>query len=179
MKRFACALMALMMMGAMAVAEDASGTMDTTIFVEGEAEQITLTRYESALGYAIWYDADRFAVEHAGETADVFLPVGSVEGVRMEVRALDDESIETYTRTLMPEMEEGGYEVSRMEAWDIDTPYPMAQLQGVKDGHIRMCFLMETGEGVYAFRMEYPAEAAEGFGARLIAMLNTFKIENG
>lgn len=169
MKRYIwLCLLLMMLVGCTAPAqqptpiEEKDEEITVTIMVEGMEETVSAIRHTSALGYSVIYDpasvtlqkqegADLYIDPYEGDIPDCYFRISLWEGDAMD---LADE-----VGTV------GGYPAvftrsAEGMAWD---------------SVIREFVFITVGERVYHVEIGYFSEAAEGYGTRLQAMLQTLE----
>lgn len=169
-RRLLAFLTVLLLLNGCALAQ--STTMLETYSVEGNDETGTVTLFESMYGYTLWYDAARmvYVAPSEGTNEDLFVPskdaqtTGVFFSVVMGGKTLDytlENALEDQRRTL----EENGYDVVSQDS---------EILTGVSLSGIEEIRVLETDRGFYYVTVRYPFEAAEGWGARLSRMADSF-----
>jgi hypothetical protein len=159
-----------------------SEPVDYVIELEGMEEIIKVKTYESDLGYNMIYDVDRFtaAEEHGADlyytenpNPDLY-PYVYVNIIRTDHVTLK-EYVDTREETL-------SLQLSEVEQFDKVTvgEYDAVQLKGKSGSEwnsvIRNLYIIESGTSIYEIETQYFMEAAEGYGSRIAAMLDTFTI---
>lgn len=147
---------------------------DLTFLVEGETELLPATRYTGA-GYVIYIPDEGWRLEREEED-------GMTEE-RWESVWNDEVELTVYTRPPYPEssaavtrdlfLADSDYVFEDTEGGMTDDP-----LVGRESDGDYLCFVTAEGSGgvTYIVAWEYPAEAAEGFGARLRVIADTFAV---
>lgn len=141
-----------------------------------------------------------FTVEGQTETVPAALYVGSgysiylpEEGWQLEQESEDGSSQDCWESTLNDDVE---LRVLRFPGWDLRTAMNWLtaeddyvfedlmggtwgdSLMGLDDDGDALCFMgTESGGAAYLVVWEYPAESAEGFGARLAQIAGTFALK--
>ena len=144
-------------------AQRAASPITKTIFLEGEPENIVLSRFVCDAGWSVWYDANLFL---AASTRDI--PTSIVRFTPSDANAASNTSLsvllgETDLKAafaengLVPEAVDGVYLASN------DSLYMEARV--IKG---------ETNS--FTLVLTCPAEAIEGYGARLSETMDTFQI---
>ncbi|MBE6963346.1 MAG: hypothetical protein E7443_01925 [Ruminococcaceae bacterium] len=150
---------------------------DLTFFVEGEREVLPATRYTGA-GYVIYIPDEGWHFEREEDD-------GMTEE-RWESIWNDEVELTVYTRPVYPDASAA---VTR-DIFLAGSDYVFEDVTGgvagdplvgrEADGDY-LCFMTAEGSGgtTYIVAWEYPAEAAEGFGARLRVIADTFTVIEG
>ena len=145
-----------------------------TFLVEGETEILPATRYTGA-GYVIYIPDEGWCFEREEED-------GMTEE-RWESVWNDEVELSVYTRPPYPESSAA----ATRDIFLADSDYVFEDAEGgtagdplvgrEADGDY-LCFMTAEGSGgvTYIVAWEYPAEAAEGFGARLRVIADTFAV---
>ncbi len=153
-----------------------SESFESTIELEGNKESITCKTYTSKAGYQIDYDIDRFTVT-SNDEGDSFtaenpdLEVYPYVYLNINRQALTTE--DKKAAISIPKNASGIEEVTIGEY--------KAKHYKVTDGTewnstITEFYTITDNQYVYEISLQYFTEAAEGYGARLRAMLSTFKL---
>lgn len=153
-------------------------TRETTIYVEGEPENVTQTLYESGMGFSFWYDAECLEVDDslsedgmgvliAPRDTDqaVYMELMSAESVgmsAMDYLALNAGDGVTYER----ELSESGAQVVGYR-----------QTAAFSDSFVQAFYVIEDASGFVAAAGTWPIEMEEGWGARLTGLLYTVSLE--
>ncbi len=182
MKRILMFTIALMMIlaSAFALAETIPATREETISVEGTPEQITLTLFESERGYSLWYDANMFAFIPAdeGNDIDTFRPASSeaVENVGLYINYSNqlDYTISEAGKDTAISLLDNGYQISKIDVASLFPQYEAQGFHGIKGDQVIEKYVVASQTGLFYLTLEYPLEAAEGFGARLIYTISSF-----
>ncbi|AKL97260.1 hypothetical protein CACET_c38320 [Clostridium aceticum] len=149
--------------------------------IEGMEEQSDVTLQRSKLGYVIYFDEERFALETI-DGKDKIAPreqADYVPEVFMEIQHVEGRDV----KSLVPEIqksleEEYGVSISREE---VASPVEGTVLHGTEgrkwDDIVVRCYLVDdTQGGTFVIKQQYFLEAAEGFGHRFNNMLKEFQI---
>ena len=142
----------------------------TYIILEGLEEPVNYVGVKSALGYVIQYDADSFAI--------------SKEGSKDLYSAVDNEDV-YFTIEMLAEGEEikGEKEENIIDKYEV---YREIFLNGEKvdtvitdkfDDVITNNFYVKTPEKTFKMTTNYTTECLEGFGYRILSMLETFEVQ--
>ena len=162
-----------------ALGEAAPVTKEIEISLEGTPEKILVTQYAAGGKYALWYDATGFA------------PLPTEKGIRFDLiqNFLSGPvyfSVESFSGTDFAQVksayETGGWALEAIETKDLLPLFrrdaAAESLQGVvarKGDQLAQVLLVQAASGPYLCVTEYPAEAAEGWGARMHHLLNTLE----
>lgn len=162
-----------------------------TIEIEGMKEEINAKTLHSSLGYRITYDSDRFDYSGTDEEIDSFIAKNSDPGVYpyiyLNISLLD------VSKTDQPNPPEKAYDPTKTSITGIDggiadyvdtvkindyEAYHYKYKAGDEwNSIIRNYYVIEAEEHQYMIETQYFLEAAEGFGARMAVMLDTFTLE--
>lgn len=151
------------------------------ISLEGTTETWTGAPYVGD-GALIWYDAEHLEVEESGEEGICFIPVdeGISEIVGLQISRLDaeDADVESAIGDLERQLCDAGYVLERAD----DSALPEGLNGGgwvcCKDGEEMLACVLSADGGapLYYVTAFYPEEAAEGWGARMRAMISSFEL---
>ena len=153
-----------------------------TIEIEGNEEIIPVRNYSSSLGYQIKIDEERFTHE-AVEGSDIYSAVNPDNSVYPEIYI-------KITKTDKSEYNDYKGELKRLllqenpQAKELsDTKIGTYNAEGFQSNYgndynsaIKKVSVIETIVAYYTIETQYFLEAAEGYGARIEALLNTFTI---
>lgn len=150
------------------------------IGLEGMEETINAKTYFSSLGYEMAYDSDRFTISSENETDSyiaanpdpelypyVYVTISKVTDTKDNIPSLSNGNlvgISAITRlndTIIGEYDAQHYKAITGSDWN---------------SIIRNYYIITTDIDSYVIETQYFLEAEEGFGARISAMLHTFKI---
>ncbi|MBR5109555.1 MAG: hypothetical protein IK099_05110 [Clostridia bacterium] len=171
MKRFLAIVMVLMLLAGAACAE----TRESVVYLEGEAEPITETLYETAWGFSIWYDADLLDVDDSMSESGYSLMISPAEY-----------DLPVYMEIMLPQ-------ALGTTAWDFlgvnagkDTEYENLYTDSGTEiiGYTKSAdFNDEIIQGFYiatsingeqaAVYISFPQEMWEGWGTRLLHTMQT------
>lgn len=181
MKQLALLMIAFMLMPGFAAAEQSETRMET-IMLEGVAEEIETTRFESNRGYSIWLDTSRFELlpEDEGGGVDQYVPIDGGYGspVMLTIHGWNpiDYTIDDAQRDTMSMLTDNGFQAEEMElAKDFLEAYEIRGISGIMDDQFMLYYLIGTQSGIYYASIECPMEAAEGFATRLIYAVASFE----
>ena len=175
------ALCLVLSLPAVSDAEETPLRKTLTIQLEGQEEPYTVTlfRWEGIL--SLWYAADHFApvVTSGGlrfELIDNQLSAPVHFGVEslydpsgMQAGSMDD---------VQAAYEQDGWVCEPLDATRMLPTFGQEPAQGLiarKGGQVAQAILTDVTSGTYVCTMQYPAEAAEGWGGRMAQMLNTLQ----
>lgn len=175
-------LCGLLLLTGAALAEDTPQTRKTIIFLEGMEETITETRLDTGRGYAIWYDAEMFALmpEDEGGGMDTLLPAHDTASQAIAFSVVPSgamtEEYAAETAEAIPEsLADNGFTVAPIDVATLAQPYLVSGYQGTKEDAVIEVYFINAEDEYYTITLEYPQEAAEGYGARMQGMLLTFE----
>lgn len=162
-----------------AAAAQAPETVPTTIPLEGTEETIEVTTFQSKHGYSIQYDVQAFAPESSQDQAqDIFWPTNpdALQGVSLTVKVGTgtDFTLLNAEADLRQALLLERYAIESLEVPETFSAYESMALRATKDNLVMNCYLIAAEGRVYTLQLSYPTEAAEGYGARLWAMAETF-----
>ena len=147
---------------------------DLTFRVEGETEVLPATRYAGA-GYVIYIPDEGWRFER--EVDD------GITEERWESIYNDEVGLTVYTHPVYPDASaattKGAFLADSDYVFeDVAGGTPGDPLTGREADGDYLCFMAAEGSGgvTYIVAWEYPAEAAEGFGARLRVIADTFVV---
>jgi hypothetical protein len=152
-------------------------TRESVIILEGMEEKITETLYESPDGFRLWYPEDMFRIEDFYGNDRVLPADETVEGVELIVVPVD---IPTEEAGAMIAEATGGYmegeaEIGEIEEYSLASGLEVKSVQVLCEGMISRFYLITGNESVFCLTAMYPLEAAEGFGVRINAIVDTFE----
>jgi hypothetical protein len=169
---------ALILLLALTLAAQAAGASTTqgTVMLEGIAETVTLTLYESGLGYSLWVDMARFAPAQTGDTETFYPTAAGAADASLSVTLMRGEgSLKSAGRSAAALLVENGYKAEKADGSKLFPAYGALGYYGKQGDTRRECYVLETSRGYYMIVLQYPAEAAEGFGARMSAIAASFQ----
>jgi hypothetical protein len=160
-------------------------TKEATISLEGMEEPVTLTLFESELGYSLWYDANLFALvkpdeqSAAQQVTDTFAPAieGAIPGVSLTIHpdSQADVSLSDAGEAMLKTMQDGGFTVTQLDTSTLFPQYEALGFHGVSSEGVMEQYLLQFENARFILSLSYPQEAAEGFGARLYYLISTFE----
>jgi hypothetical protein len=165
--------------------EDTEEPARLSIEIEGTTEEITASLYHSPIGYKMIYDNERFKLSseegfdsYLTENSDpekypnIYIRISSSNSPNPIIKELDKEqkSINTFNEDVAVYVEDvtigtytgKHYKLKTGDEWD---------------SIIRNFYIIEDNDVLYIIETQYFLEAAEGYGARIAAILNTFEIK--
>jgi len=162
-----------------------------TIEIEGMEEEINGRTFKSNLGYQMIYDFDRFQVT-SFEDSDQFMVENPDPSrypyVFLRILRMEEDSLEA--KNLRESLESGKIKVAETESyinveqkdnlrinqWEAEQ---YSYIEGSDwDSLVKKYYLLSMDKSLYLIESQYFLGAAEGFGARILAMLDTFTITN-
>lgn len=158
-------------------------TRELAFFLEGQEQRGTFTRvWEEALGFEIWVDREHFREEALWNGFALSLQnnlLGSPVQLFVYTETSGQPALAESFASLRGEYEAEGFAVSDLayagELGGLNlTEVPEAFLAR-KGGETARAYLARTEAAAFVAVVEYPAEAAEGWGARMDFMLGTLK----
>lgn len=173
---------------------NSDATYTSTIELEGMPEEVTYKYYQSPLGYQISYDMERFTPS-IEDTFDIFMaenpdpeiyPYVSFNISRNEYNS-GYEGLSTPdllvanpfgdTTTFTEKDLDKESENHSVKIGDYEAVHYMIKEGNEWNSLIKHCYLVPAGNYYYVIQTQYFLEAAEGYGARIEAMLDTFTIQ--
>lgn len=165
-----------------------------TIELEGMEEQINCKTYQSPLGYLMSYDIDRFQVSSENNIDQYFAenpnpelyPYVFLNVTRSELPVTSDSSKSNTIQVMDSENQILGYLPEGNLKFEKAEPIMIGGTEAVhytaKSGTewnstVHHYYYLKADQYVYTFETQYFLEAAEGYGARIQAMLDTFKLQ--
>lgn len=175
-------LLFLLPLSPAALSEDAPQTRSGILIIEGEEEEITLTRYESENGYAIWYDANLVTPIPKEETGvyDQFVCNTEAHGPVAYLSLFpfdgdEDTTLESAAAIAAAELALEGYALEERPVEDILQEYNTILLQGQSDIDAVRCYFVEANDRIYVLGAMTLPEYTEGLGTRLVHIISTFE----
>ena len=162
---------------AIAGTENQPETRTATILLEGMEETIEKTRWDSADGYAIWYDAARvapgdmyghgyFAPTDAEDETEISLIIVKTEIDPADGKAFLGEAV-------------GGYgpeaEISEAVWTTMENGITIGTISATEEGVVYRFYLVTDDINVLCITATFPMEAAEGYGIRFDHMVRTIE----
>ncbi|TAH74762.1 MAG: hypothetical protein EWM47_01690 [Anaerolineaceae bacterium] len=156
-----------------------------SIEIEGTTEEITASLYHSPLGYKMIYDNERFSItsdkngldNYIAENLepekypDVYIKISSPNSSDPIITEFEEgkDSIITTSGDIANFVEEVKIGSNNAKHYKLKTGEEWNSI-------IRNFYIIKADENYYVIETQYFLEAAEGFGARIWAMLNTFEM---
>jgi len=153
-------------------------TRESVVMIEGTEEFITETLYESPQGFLVWYPADLFAVTHEEgtdyfDTAPDFIEAGvAIVDGQMSYQAAD----EMLEAEIEMSIANGGSVIGEIEEWQLESGMTVKHAQIIYGDNHNPIYYLYGRDRVFCVSCYYPAEAAEGIGARIERMVSTFEL---
>ena len=174
MKRVFAFILAFILM---TVCAAGAQTRESVITLEGMEEKITETLYESPNGFSLWYPDDTFMIgDFYGN--DRLLPADeTIEGVELIIVPVDIpvEGSEGMIYEAVGGYMDGEAEIGEIEEYSLASGLDVKTVQVLCEGIISRFYLITGNDRVFCLTAMYPLEAAEGFGARINAVVETFE----
>ncbi len=152
------------------------GKKEIEFQIEGDTETMLLTRYDGD-GWSMYYDAENFTASEEAENPGAILfsydkdTGGASRKVWMRVSFRDG-----MTAAEQAESDIGdAAEIEDKTLNGVDAKYAHISSGTNPDGEIYDIYYVDADGGSYCIIVSYFLEAAEGWGARLNAMANTFE----
>lgn len=153
-----------------------------TIEIEGMKEVIYALLYAGD-GYEIMYDADRFEYSDK-DGSDTFVAENPDPAiypyVYLSINHIENKSASDYAKELSDMLSKSSLKSEITEDASIGNytgTIITARAGSEWNSVIRNYYIIENGTSIYTLESQYFLEAAEGYGARIHAMLDTFKIK--
>lgn len=149
-------------------------TRQEEIDLEGTVETVTVTRYESALGYTIWYDATLFQVTTEGGV-DTFKPIDekAVSPVYMTIKRVTEGTPESIVEQALAGMQGG--EGEKYDASYEFGGYDAYAMYYMDDQVMTDVMVISSGTNTFRVDMVCALEASEGYGNRMWYSLMNFE----
>ncbi|MDF2513410.1 MAG: hypothetical protein K0S04_3276 [Herbinix sp.] len=152
------------------------------IEIEGTEETIN-GLWHTSDGYKMMYDADRFEYSEK-DGADTFVAENPDPAiypyVYVSIKQLENKSASDYVKELSDTISKNGLKSEKTTDASIGNykgTIIRAKAGSEWNSIIRNYYIIENGTSIYSIEAQYFLEAAEGYGARIQAMLNTFEIK--
>lgn len=153
-----------------------------TIEIEGEQEEINGLLHAGD-GYEIVYDSERFEYSDK-DGADSFMADNADPAIYpyiyVYIDRIEDKSASAYVKTLSDTLSANGLKteiITDAAIGNYKGTILTAQAGSEWNSIIRNYYIVENGTSIYVIEAQYFVEAAEGYGARIQAMLDTFKMK--
>ncbi|HHV12958.1 MAG TPA: hypothetical protein GXX75_22045 [Clostridiales bacterium] len=163
-----------------------SGTAEKPIPVTIEIEGMKETVYglwHAGDGYKIMYDVDRFEYSKK-DGSDTFVAENPDPAiypyVYLSINRLENKSTSDYVKELSDTLSKSGLKSETTTDASIGKykgTIITARAGSEWNSIIRNYYIIENGTAVYILEAQYFLDAAEGYGARIHAMLNTFEMK--
>ncbi|ROR31814.1 hypothetical protein EDD66_101433 [Mobilisporobacter senegalensis] len=155
-----------------------------TIEIEGTKETVKGTYFNNKmLGYNMVYDESRFKYS-SSEGSDSFMAENPDPEIYPYVylnisRVEEKTTLDKYTKEMKEALSHGYKSVEQLPDTTIGNNYKAVHLKA-KSGNkwnssVRELYLLESEGSIYMVEKQYFVEAEEGYGARMHAMIDTFK----
>lgn len=144
-------------------------------------ETITTTYFESTRDYSIWIDTELLTLqpEDEGIGMDIFVKP-NVDDRRYEVCVYFGGWLDyTFEQAVDAVQENMILNYGFAEAFDVEgtfTDLSACGLYATVDDITILEYIVDMGNGAYYIHIQFPNEAAEGFGSRVIQMLASFEV---
>jgi len=157
--------------------------VETTIELEGSKETVQMSLNESSLGYQMSYDIDRFIVSSEGgfdyyrtensdssRYPDIYIKIG-----RIDKESGIDYISQTKEALLLenPDYKEN----TDVKFGDYNTTLFSLTTGKGWNSTIKNIYLLETDTSYYSIETQCYQEAQEGYGVRMLAILDTFSVD--
>jgi hypothetical protein len=155
---------------------------DLTIEIEGNKEVVSVRNYISNLGYQIMMDEERFALTTT-EASDLYSatnPNTSVyPDIYIRITKTEKANQVNYVEDLKQQLLQENPQMKELSDTKINTYDALvfkSNFGTEYNSAIKTVAVIEASTSYYTIETEYFLEAAEGYGARMKALLNTFTI---
>ena len=161
-------------------------TRELTVYLEGQPEHFRARVYRGPSYYALWYDDSNFSPEE-GEHGVRFPLKDNQLGseVYFEVAEVSFSGPQQQTPSLQEiqeQYEKDGWTAEKLDTRDMLPSFqfgipqePVLGFLASRGEERAQVYLTSVASGTYLCTLRYPIEAAEGWGARMLAMLNTLE----
>ncbi len=153
-----------------------------TIEIEGMKETM-YGLWHAGDGYKIMYDVDRFEYSKK-DGSDTFVAENPDPAiypyVYLSINRLENKSAKDYVKELSDTLSKSGLKSETTTDASIGKykgTIVTARAGSEWNSIIRNYYIIENGTSLYTMESQYFLEAAEGYGARIYAMLNTFEMK--
>ncbi|MDF2907287.1 MAG: hypothetical protein K0R34_2608 [Herbinix sp.] len=153
---------------------------DLTIEIEGNKEVVSVRNYISNLGYQIMMDEERFALTTT-EASDLYSatnPNTSVyPDIYIRITKTEKANQVNYVEDLKQQLLQENPQMKELSDTKINTYDALvfkSNFGTEYNSAIKTVAVIEASTSYYTIETEYFLEAAEGYGARMKALLNTF-----
>lgn len=169
-------LMTVLMIFALLVSAACAETRQGVVYLEGEAEPITETLYETPWGFSFWYDAETFDVIETvnnNEVTNICLSAKEDFAPASMDFMLPDSAMKTgleYLQAMDGGISESDYEQDRTEGGASLTGFAKLDYDTMLS---REYYVIADGDNWAPALIVCPMEAMEGLGRRLYGVLQT------
>lgn len=172
------ALAALLVLALAFAATAAAETRTRVTAREGMEEEILETRFESRLGYALWYDAAQFTYYPGGmeEGGDMFVPASGDAVTPVYLSATLKTGISPEDAVAQQESRFAADGLEETSDQVLESGAACRVVAAERAGVFYRVYLFETGEDVLAIETACAAEAEEGFGSRLADLVGSITL---
>lgn len=167
--------LALLVAG-LALAEGAE-TRDRAIQIEGTEEIIHETYFASENGYSLWIP-DGFSVT-GGEGMDTIYAADAEEdSVNLTVvpAQIDPAESDAFLAEATGGFDPETAQISDPTEWTLESGLNVKSVEVTFEGEIYRFYLISGEDMIYCLTATFPEEAAEGYGARLAEIVESFEI---
>ncbi|MDF2588469.1 MAG: hypothetical protein K0S41_2310 [Anaerocolumna sp.] len=162
---------------------DNDGTSELVIEIEGMKETIQGKTHKSTKGYSITYDVERFKYTDL-DGVDQFIAENPdpelYPYVYLNISKMDGTTTTDAITEIKNSISKGYESVEELKNITIGNDYNATGLKAKSgtewNSSIREYYVIQSGNSSYIIEMQYFLEAAEGFGTRMHAMLDTFEL---
>lgn len=156
-----------------------------TIEIEGMKETVEGTYFNNnLLDYNIIYDKSKFK-HSSSEGSDSFMannPDPEIYPyVYLNISRTQDTTLDKFAKEMKQGLSHGYSSVEQLPKTTIGDNYDaihiIAKTGNKWNSSVRELYMIESNKSIYLVEMQYFTEAAEGYGARMHAMIDTFKIK--
>lgn len=156
-----------------------------TIEIEGMKETVEGTYFNNnLLDYNIIYDKSKFK-HSSSEGSDSFMannPDPEIYPyVYLNISRTQDTTLDKFSKEMKQGLSHGYSSVEQLPKTTIGDNYDaihiIAKTGNKWNSSVRELYMIESNNSIYLVEMQYFTEAAEGYGARIHAMIDTFKIK--
>lgn len=162
-----------------------------TIEIEGMQEEINGKEYHSNLGYKLIYDFDRFQVSSSEQGSDIYMadnpdpelyPYTYININRYDSDTWINDKKDLWTKVKTFDRNVNGYiateQLEDTIIGDYEAKHYKLALGSDWNSIINHYYVIEHGDYYYTIETQYFLEAAEGYGARMQAMMDTFTLDD-
>ena len=156
---------------------------EMTVEVEGMSETVLMTRHTIDGRLAIWYDVDHFFPEAIENGVRFLLLNNQLESeVSFTVKSLNDPAnvVEPMLEVFVAEYAAQGWDCEKVDTTGIlplfNTPErPVRGFIARQEREAALVYLSYISGGYCLSTLRFPNEAAEGWGNRMLFMINTLE----